>query len=38
MSKKVTSKQLKALYMLAGGASTKEVAEALKLERETLSR
>jgi len=38
MSRKLTSKQVKAVYLLAGGASATEVAKVLKLRRETLSR
>jgi hypothetical protein len=38
MSHKLTSKQIKAIYLLAGGATTIQVGKRLKLRRETLSR
>lgn len=38
MSQKVTPKQLKALHMLMRGISATEVAQKLKLRRETISR
>jgi predicted transcriptional regulator len=38
MSHNVTSKQLKAIYLLAKGKSIGEVAQHLKIRRETLSR
>jgi hypothetical protein len=38
MLQKITSKQMKAIYMLASGATVREVASQLKMHRETLSR
>jgi len=38
MSHKLTAKQVKALHLLAGGATAVEVAQILKMRRETLSR
>jgi len=38
MSHKLTAKQIKALHLLAGGATAVEVAQLLKMRRETLSR
>jgi len=38
MSHKLTPKQIKAIYLLAAGATTIEAGKALKLRRETLSR
>lgn len=38
MSHKLTPKQVRAIYLLAGGATTIEVGRQLRMRRETLSR